>query len=83
MQEINPPIQINRFVKGVDRWYGGHMKTNEIKNIINEINSLTSRNAQITKSGGFFTEEQIQNEKKSWALKMTLRFDYGMEIGTY
>ena len=55
----------------------------EVQNIITEINRLTSINAEITKSGGFFTEEQIANEKASWKLKMSLRFDHGMEIGTY
>ena len=55
----------------------------EVKNIIAEIKKLTSVNAAITKSGKFFTQEQIDNEKKSWALKMKLRFDHGMEIGTY
>jgi hypothetical protein len=55
----------------------------EVQNIISEINRLTSINAEITKGGGFFTEEQIANEKASWKLKMTLRFDHGMEIGTY
>ena len=60
------------------------MKTNnEIKNIIAEINSLTAANAAITKSGKFFTAEQVANEKKSWALKMNLRFNHGMEIGSY
>lgn len=57
--------------------------TNEIQNIIAEIKALTARNAEITKAGGFFTQEQIDNEKKAWKLKMTLRFDHGMEIGTY
>ena len=62
------------------------MKTNmssEVKNIISEINSLTAANAAITKAGKFFTEEQVANEKKSWALKMNLRFNHGMEIGSY
>ena len=62
------------------------MKTNlsnEIKNIIAEIKSLTAANAAITKSGKFFTAEQFANEKKAWALKMNLRFNHGMEIGSY
>ena len=67
--------------------YFEHMKANnmnnEIKNIIAEINSLTATNAAITKAGGFFTAEQVANEKKSWALKMNLRFNHRMEIGTY
>ncbi len=57
--------------------------TAQIKNIISEIKALTDRNAEITKAGGFFTQEQIDNEKKSWKMKMVLRFDHGMEIGTY
>jgi hypothetical protein len=60
-----------------------HTMTNEIKNIIAEIKTLTARNAEITKAGGFFTQEQIENEKKAWKMKMTLRFDHGMELGTY
>jgi hypothetical protein len=52
---------------------------NTIKTIIAEINSLTATNAEITKAGGFFTAEQVANEKKSWALKMNLRFNHGME----
>lgn len=56
---------------------------NEIKNIIDEINKLTAANLEITKSGTFFTAEQIENEKKAWVLKMKLRFDHGMEIGSY
>ena len=58
------------------------MKT-EIKNIIAQIKSLTDRNAQITKGGQFFTPEQVENEKQAWKLKMDLRFNHGMEIGTY
>jgi hypothetical protein len=57
--------------------------TTEIKNIIAEIKTLTACNAEITKAGGFFTQEQIDNEKKAWKLKMNLRFNHGMEIGTY
>jgi 23S rRNA pseudoU1915 N3-methylase RlmH len=57
--------------------------TNEIKDIIAEINRLTEANAEITKSGKFFTSEQFANEKKAWALKMNLRFNHGMEIGSY
>jgi len=60
-----------------------NIMTNEIQNIIAEIKTLTARNAEITKAGGFFTQEQIDNEKKAWKMKMTLRFDHGMEIGTY
>ena len=61
-------------------------KTNmsgEVKDIISEINSLTAANAAITKAGKFFTKEQVANEKKSWALKMNLRFNHAMEIGSY
>ena len=57
--------------------------TNEIKNIIAEIKTLTARNAEISKRGGFFTQEQINNERRSWRLKTRLRFDHGMEIGCY
>lgn len=57
--------------------------TTEIQNIVAEIKLLAARNAEITKAGGFFTQEQIENEQKAWKLKMTLRFDHGMEIGSY
>jgi len=57
--------------------------TTEIKNIIAEIKSLTAANAAISKAGGFFTAEQIANGKKAWALKSILRFDHGMDHGTY
>lgn len=55
--------------------------TSEVQNIIAEIKTLTSRNAEITKAGGFFTQEQIENEQKAHKLKMILRFDHGIEIG--
>lgn len=60
------------------------MKTkNEVKALIAEINRLTAINVAIVKAGGIFTAEQVANEKKSWALRMRLRSDHGMEIGTY
>lgn len=57
--------------------------TVEAQAIINEIKRITAINEAITKAGGFFTVEQIENERKTWKMKMNLRFDYGIEIGTY
>jgi len=55
----------------------------EVEMLIAEVKKLTARNAEISNAGGFFTAEQIANEKIAWKMKMKLRFDYGMEIGTY
>ncbi len=59
------------------------MTNEEIKNAVSEISKLTAANKVITEAGGFFTPEQVANEKISWKLKMKLRFEAGMEIGTY
>jgi hypothetical protein len=55
----------------------------EVKLLIAEVKKLTARNAEISNAGGFFTAEQIANAKIAWKMQMQLRFDYGMEIGTY
>jgi hypothetical protein len=55
----------------------------KINEMILTIKKLTARNLEISKAGGFFTDEQIENEREAYKLKMVLRFDYGMEIGTY
>lgn len=62
----------------------GAMKISpEAIQMINDIKSLESANAAIARTGCFFTETQIANEKLSWKMKMALRRDFGMELGTY
>ena len=47
------------------------MRTKEI--IFKEIKDLLSINNKITKSGGFFTQDQIENERKICQLRLELR----------
>jgi len=54
-----------------------------IKSIIAQIQRLEAANAAITHAGGFFTAQQIANAQIAWTLKMQLRFDHGLEIGSY
>lgn len=47
-----------------------------VKSLISQIDSLVAENAAITKSGGFFTAKQFDNERKAHKMIMQLRFDY-------
>jgi hypothetical protein len=47
------------------------------QNLVSQIRTLLARNAEITRAGGFFTAEQIQNECKANIARQTLRFDHG------
>jgi hypothetical protein len=48
----------------------------DIENLKKEILRLRRTNAEVTKSGNWFTDEQVENEKKIWYMTMTLRFRY-------
>lgn len=50
-------------------------KTPEQQSMIQQVRTLLECNRQITEDGGFFTAEQIANEKVAWPIICSLRFD--------
>ena len=46
--------------------------------LLAEIKTLIARNAAISKAGGFFTPDQIENERRAHGMKQILRFTYGI-----
>ncbi len=51
----------------------------ETDRIVKDIKDLYSKNRSITKLGGFFTPEQVQNEQKAWKLIKELERKLGVE----
>lgn len=54
--------------------------TPEQQEMIATVRALRESNLRITESGGFFTGQQIANEKKAWPIICALRFDHGIAI---
>lgn len=50
------------------------------KAMISEVKGLRESNRRITESGGFFTAQQVANEKRAWPIICALRFDHNINI---
>ncbi len=49
-----------------------------VKELLEEGRRLYARNGAITKAGGFFTPEQVENERRINRIRQELRFGHGI-----
>lgn len=53
------------------------------REMIAQIKRLEYRNKLLFQNTGRIMPEAVKNEREAWQLKMRLRFDHKMDLGTY